>query len=575
MSTAREILQSVPCRYAEDILSGKIVACRSIQQTCQRFLSDLKRAEKSDFPFRYDLDVGMRPVRFMETMMIPTKGAYDAMHLMPWQVFNETNIFGWIEKDGGRRRFNEALELVARGNGKTTRVEGSTLYMMSKDGERGAECYFLANSKEQAGRSLRNIKTTIDSSPQLRRHFVTRSDRVLYPTTNGILQALINKERSGVIDGLNPHYVVKDEMWAEREFGQINALRRAFKKRRQALMRYISTMGTVLDGPLIYYYGMGKDVLAGSVREEVAERMFVSIYEIDEDDDVEDSSKWIKANPGIPYLLRLDDLILDWERCKMIPQERADFITKQLNVFANAHDASFVDADVIGLNRGHIDPALLEGRECFLGFDLSNTEDFTAAALVFPFDDGSETVICHSWIPEEKVKRDNEKLDYHHYAMLGLIDIVPGRHVDQQLVLDWIMAQNERYVIRSVGYDPANAPLLVRMLQAKGLATRYIRQGAYTLNAPMKDVRALLLDGKLVYNEDPMFRWYLTNVKLRNNFYDVEKENWTPTKRDKYRKIDGFMAYLFAHTERMRLAPAIEQRDQDASGLLVYKPKKG
>ena len=59
----------------------------------------------------------------------------------------------------------------------------------------------------------------------------------------------------------------------------------------------------------------------------------------------------------------------------------------------------------------------------------------------------------------------------------------------------------------------------------------------------MQNMKELLLDGKVVTNNNLMFRWYLNNVKLvtdRNN-------NWMPTKQSRNRKIDGFAALLNAH----------------------------
>ena len=39
------------------------------------------------------------------------------------------------------------------------------------------------------------------------------------------------------------------------------------------------------------------------------------------------------------------------------------------------------------------------------------------------------------------------------------------------------------------------------------------------------------------------------------DYRDKDKENWMPTKRNRFRKIDGFMACLDAHTVGMQ-APA-------------------
>ena len=38
--------------------------------------------------------------------------------------------------------------------------------------------------------------------------------------------------------------------------------------------------------------------------------------------------------------------------------------------------------------------------------------------------------------------------------------------------------------------------------------------------------------------------------------WSITKENWMPTKRNKFRKIDGFMAWLDAHCIKMQKQPA-------------------
>lgn len=60
------------------------------------------------------------------------------------------------------------------------------------------------------------------------------------------------------------------------------------------------------------------------------------------------------------------------------------------------------------------------------------------------------------------------------------------------------------------------------------------------------------MDRKIVYNRNRLFRWYLDNVKISKEELGKEKGNWMPTKADKLRKIDAFMAFMDAHTVWMR-----------------------
>ena len=102
-----------------------------------------------------------------------------------------------------------------------------------------------------------------------------------------------------------------------------------------------------------------------------------------------------------------------------------------------------------------------------------------------------------------------------------------------------------------VTYDPANAFRLNLELANYGGEewTKVVRQGALTLSPALKDIKELLLDGKVIFNRNKLFRWYLNNVKL----VEDRNGNWLPTKQNRYRKIDGFAAWLNAHTETMTL----------------------
>lgn len=564
---------STPCEvarayeYANQVLDGTITACNKVRMACRRFFDDLKRSETDpNWPWVFDEAKAARPIMFMERYLTPSKGDYDRFELMGWQVFCEANLYGWVDRETGLRRFNEGLIAVGRGNGKTTLLSGNAAFGVSKDDERGADIFLLANSKEQAALTFNECSAQIRASRIASRFRVLRS-AIYYDRTNGCIQHRASDSRK--LDGLNPAMAIFDELHAYKDFKLINVIKRGMNKRRQPLAIYITTMGTVLDGPLMHYYQLFTDAMTpGKLREDVADRMFAFICELDETDDIEDSSLWIKANPSIGTLLDLEQLKADWERCKHIPQERADFICKQLNIFTNSSEAKFVDFEVLKRNNGELDEAGLIGRECYGGFDLSLTEDFTATALEFPLEDNRYYWLGHTWIPQRKVEQDNEKIPYYEWAMRGFLTIVPGDYVRYEMIFEWFKKAAEMYEIVSIGYDPANATRLVQLMEGAGLPVSMVRQGPLTLNAPMKDIREVLLDGGLIFNQNPLCRWYLDNIKIRQGVRDAEHENWLPCKAGRYNKIDGFAALLDAHAEQMRLNPA--GRATDGDGVTIY-----
>lgn len=532
-------------QYAKDAVSGKITVCNKVKLACERHLNDLKRAGTDEFPYVFDEKKALRPIEYMERFCKPSQGKFTKLILQPWDHFWIGSIFGWVHKDTGLRRFREALVFVSRKQGKSVKNSAIANYTASKDGERGAFVYLLANSMKQARVIFDECKAMINMSPLLKKHFRPLRDAIYFDATNSKIEPQASDSEK--LDGLNSHLSIFDEIHEFRNYKMINVIKNSTASREQPLIIYITTAGYQLDGPLMDMYEKGADVLEGVIKDE---RTFYYMAELDEDDDIEDSSCWVKANPNMGVSVQLEDMIEEWNSRKHIPAERNDFITKRLNVFVQSDEQSFVDLEVLKRNNGHIDPDTLKGKVCIGGFDLSSTEDFTASCLEFPLDDGV-FVLSHSFIPERKVKLDNENLPYRDWEKEGLLTICPGEYVDYSYVYDWFITQSKKFTIMSITYDPANAFRLVQDLQGYGGQewTKVVRQGALTLSPALKDIKELLLDGKVIYNENPLLRWYINNVKLK----DDRNGNWLPTKQGLYKKIDGFAAWLNAHSETMKL----------------------
>jgi phage terminase large subunit-like protein len=160
----------VAIKYAEEVTSGKIVAGKLAILACKRFLDDLEK----DWQYEFDRSKANRAVRFMQ-MLPHTKGKWAAkkqlLVLEPWQVFAECNLFGWIKKDSGLRRFRESYEEVPRKNGKSARVAARGIYMFAADNESGAEVYSGATTEKQAYEVYRPAWQMVSRTDALKKRF--------------------------------------------------------------------------------------------------------------------------------------------------------------------------------------------------------------------------------------------------------------------------------------------------------------------------------------------------------------------------------------------------------------------
>ncbi|ARF67223.1 terminase [Paenibacillus larvae subsp. pulvifaciens] len=530
--------------YAEQVIKTNITASKKVILACERHLNDLKRAGTEVFPYVFDEEKAHRPIRFIEKYCKPSKGNFKQLILQPWQHFILGSLFGWVHKETRLRRFKEGLIFVGRKNGKTTLISGVSVYGVSKDDENGADIPLLANSMKQARLLFDEAKAMIKASPKLKKRFRPLRDVIHYDKTFSKIEPQASDSEK--LDGLNTHIGVFDEIHEYKEYKLINVIKNSRGAREQPLLIYITTAGYQLDGPLVNYYEQGTDVLSGVYPDE---RTFYFLAELDDEKEFDHPEMWVKANPNMGVSIKLSDMVEEWEKAKRTPSERNDFITKRFNIFVNNSEESFLDYETIKKNNKERNPDDFVNIPCVGGFDLSDSEDFTSACLEFPiYETGEVFVISHSWVPEKKVLLGNEKIPYYEYEEMGLLTIIKGEYVKKEYVYDWFVEQSKLFIIEKIMFDPAKAFGLVEKLKAYGFETELVRQGHLTIGPVVDDAKERFLDGNVIFNNNRLFRWYINNVKMGND----AKYDRKPKKQGRYRKIDGFAAFLDAHSEVMK-----------------------
>lgn len=106
-------------KYAEDVLSGKIVAGELIQLACKRFLDDLKRP---DLVFKEDkVDRAIRFIGLFHHFKGEASG--QKFNLLPWQTFIIANIVGLYYKDSDTRKYTRSYIEVSRKQGKALSLD--------------------------------------------------------------------------------------------------------------------------------------------------------------------------------------------------------------------------------------------------------------------------------------------------------------------------------------------------------------------------------------------------------------------------------------------------------------------
>ncbi|PTJ04553.1 terminase large subunit, partial [Staphylococcus simulans] len=134
--------------YYRQIKSGEIVASKRITKQYEKLIDDMYNHPQ----YIYDHAKAERPIKFIETFCRHSKGelAGKPLILDLFQKAYISALFGFVDKDTGKRRYTESFFYVARKNGKTTMLSAIALYMMIADGESGAEVYSVASKRDQA-----------------------------------------------------------------------------------------------------------------------------------------------------------------------------------------------------------------------------------------------------------------------------------------------------------------------------------------------------------------------------------------------------------------------------------------
>jgi phage terminase large subunit-like protein len=526
--------------YAWDVVRGAIPACRLARLACERHFRDLRDGWQRGLSFspahaRY----GIRFFPFLRH----SKGEWGGqpVELAAWQQFVVGSVWGWLRPDG-TRRFRVVYEEIPRKNGKSTKLAGIGIVGLLADGEPGAEIYAAATKKDQARIIFGEARRMVRASAELSARIGVFKLNLSVDATDSKFEPLSSDERT--LDGLNPHFVLVDELHKHKNRALLDVLDTALGARRQPLLWIITTAGD--DDPESVYAqenAYAQKVLEGVVDDD---SWFVFITTIDKGDRWDDPVAWAKANPNLGISVKLEDLERMARKAAKSPSAKAAFLRLRLNVRSSSA-TRYVDMDVWARNGlGRFDPAEMRGRKCYAGLDLSSKIDLSGFIKLFPpaAEGDRWRVVCRFWMPadtvEEKAERD--QVQYRRWIEDGWIEPTAGNIVDHNEIQQAIIGDHREHEILSLAYDPWNATQLAVALQAEGVPVVEFIQGIRSYTAPTKELEAVLLAEKLDHGNNPVLTWMAANLVVVTD----KNDNRMPTKKRSQGRIDGMSALIMA-----------------------------
>lgn len=542
--------------YAQDVVNERIPACKWTKLACQRFIDDRAYSRSPNYFYAMDIELAARACRFIERMPL-TKGdgATQKLKLIlqPWQAFIVVNLFGWISRETGARRFRESYVKVPRKNGKSELAAAIALYLMAGDGEIGAEVFCGGWGEAQSRKVFNAAAQMVRLEKRLQDKLgieiwgsKRNPETITKLRANAKMVPLVAKPG----DGDNPHGYICDEYHEHKTDEQYDTMKTGMVARSQSLIFIITTAGSSIGGPCYTYEDDAKKELEAGT---IADRLFICCWEIDEDDDWKSDEAIRKANPNLDVSVNFSDLAATRDTAVQRQNKRNIYKAKHLNQWVGAEAGYFdTEAWLKAGRRKVLTWEDIKGRRCWFGLDLAEKTDFCALVIWSPRDDGSGFDIWSKfWLPDQTVQNTPEGHRYRRYAELAEniakageaetpVEITQGSmvdfdHVEEDIWRIWSMVDGV-----DLAFDPAHAAGLIPRLMKRGIPCVDYGASAKNFSDPMQLLDGYIRQGVVAHDNNPVMNWMMSNVVNVSRRLDLVY----PGRNVRENKIDGPVALI-------------------------------
>lgn len=527
--------------YDQKIRSGEIIVGHHIKQGIRRFLNDFENQE-----LRIDLSDSDKRIRFIQNecklyeapfsgrpfkLELFQKAIIESIYaIKKWNPEARFGAGGWV------RKYQDVLIVIARKNGKTPIVAAISLSEFMC-GEMGTKILYGSNDFEQADLAFSATDAMREESPSMARRTRRNQKGIFFGNpkhkktkgkfsyqNKGSIRKISAKGKNK--EGRNIKVGVVDEVHEMEDDHLVMPIQQALSTQDEPLYFEITTEGFTEDGYLDHRLADAQKVLDGEMdRPDWA----IWWYSQDSEEEVwQDERSWQKSNPGIGVIKKWSYLRKQVEEAKSNPSQRAFVLAKDFNIKQNSSAAWLDEATIT--NPATFEPEKLRGWYYIGGLDFAETTDLCSARALFEDQQTRRKYTLQMYfIPEAKAdaildddsQLNPERKNYREWEKQGLVVICPGAEVDAGLVAGWFVDLYETYGMMpyKIGYDNWHSKDFQEIIAenfGKEVLER-IGMDFMSLSGPMRSLESDLSRNVLVYNNNEIDRWCLSNTGYKTN----------------------------------------------------------
>lgn len=558
----------VPKYYGEfrdSVLRGETRVCENISLQMNRIDNDITNPE-----YFYDPNAIDGYVRFCEAELTLTDGTdltllptfkMWAEDLLSWYYYSEEDTIDpatgrRITVRKKRRLRNKQYLIIARGNSKSlyeTTIQAYGLLTDTKTTQQITTAPTMAQAEEvmmpfstAIAKSRGPLFSVLTDGSNKSRSQYTQAK--LASTKKGIENKITNSYveirpmRIDKLQGSRAKYATVDE-WLSGDVKEdvIGALEQSAAKGGvdDYIILAVSSEGTVRDSVGDSIKMELLKILRGEYEDP---HTSIWYYRLDDLNEVNDPSAWIKASPNIGVTVSYDAYMRDVKRAEANPATRNDILAKRFGIPVEGYTYFFTYDEIQKHGYQNYDKL-----PCSMGMDASQGDDFWAFTWVFPLGGERFGVKTRSYVSETKYQKlpSATRFKYDELQQEGTLVIMPGT------VLDWVAVYEDvrdyihshDWAILSFGFDPYNAGAFVdRWCMENGeYGVETVRQGVKTESVPLGEIKALAEARLLIFDEELMKFAMGNSVAIQDN-----NGNYKLDKRRSDEKIDNVAALMDA-----------------------------